>query len=561
MTVRPWWLLAVLLSAPLAATITGTVVDDDTDLPIVGAVVHVQADPEGPTAITNAAGRFTLEVAPTGSVRVTAAVVYDRAAPRNWTTDGANADNGDDIEIRLIPMPEDENVDYVPIKGAVPGGCGDCHAAQLAEWTTSRHAGAAVDPWVLDLFSGSGTTNGGNGYVYTEVHPGESGTCATCHSPILEVRAPGTGMLDEATTDAELEGITCTACHQLDAVSSDPGTLHTVGPAPATWRFPLAGIGGSTTHDYVWGPLDDVDYPFMRASHAPVFSTSLFCASCHEYGNDETGAPGQTTYTEWLASSWAVPGTGFRACQDCHMPEATEPGPIATPSIGSAPTRPGSQRRSHAFVGAGSAELAGAITLGALATADGGRLQVVATVSNLGAGHSFPTGVSIRNAFLVIEARRQGQLLAQAAGPVVPWWADDDDPAWAEGDYAGQPGTGFAKILEGTVGGVPTAPVLFVDATGVNESSALLAGETRAITVLFDLGEASAGDEIVVTSRLIYRRAFRALVVTKGWETAPGGGPIEREVARVEQQLVLAAGELSLVSDDFESGDTSAWEP
>lgn len=241
------------------------------------------------------------------------------------------------------------------------------------------------------------------------------------------------------------------------------------------------------------------------------------------------------------------------------MPAATEPGPVATPSIGSAPTRPGSQRRSHAIVGATPTTLPAAISLATSAQADGGRLEVEAVVTNLGAGHAFPTGISIRNAFLVVEARREGVLLAQVSGPVVPWWANDDDPTWTEGDYAGQPGSGFAKILEGEINGQLTAPVLFVDADAVRENSTLPAGAARSVVVRFDLGAAAAGDDVTVTARLLYRKAFRALSTTKGWTTTPSGGPIEIEVASEQLELVLSQGDLYLFADGFEVGSTAGW--
>jgi hypothetical protein len=94
--------------------------------------------------------------------------------------------------------------------------------------------------------------------------------------------------------------------------------IHLLGNA--TNRFPLAGANGSRTHDYVWGPLDDVTYLLMKSSYAPVFGDSLLCASCHEYSNPDTGAPGAQTYAEWLASPYAVAGQAYRTCQDCHMP-------------------------------------------------------------------------------------------------------------------------------------------------------------------------------------------------------------------------------------------------
>lgn len=550
-------LLAVLLAAqPASAIISGEVVDASTQLPIEGAVVRVQTTAT-PLALTDANGAFVLAVEPGGLVRITAAVAYDRDAPRNWTTGGVLATNGASVTIELEPIPALDNLTYQPIKAATPGGCGDCHPNQLAQWQGSAHANAAVDSWVLDLFSGSGTPSGSAGYVYTDVHPGETGNCATCHSPALEAQSPGSGFLDDAATPSELEGVTCSACHQLDHISEEPTGLHTVGTDPTTWRFPDAGFG--TTHEYVWGPLDDVEYPFMRASYAPTFRSSLMCASCHEYTNPETAVPGQTTYSEWLASPYAVPGEGLRTCQDCHMPAAAAAGPIADPTPGSAPVRPAAQNHDHGFVGATPGTLAAAIELSTAVHIDGGRLEVDATVTNSGAGHSFPTGISIRNALLVIEARREGELLAQLAGPTVPWWANDDDGLAEPGDWAGWPGTGFAKVLEGTVAGVPTVPVLFVDATAVLESSTLAAGQARQSVVRFDLGPASAGDQVTVTTRLLYRRAWRALAETKGWTETPTGGPIEIEVASSIDELTLDGGDLALFADGFESGNLGAW--
>ncbi|MEO1088012.1 MAG: IPTL-CTERM sorting domain-containing protein, partial [Acidobacteriota bacterium] len=155
---------------------------------------------------------------------------------------------------------------------------------------------------------------------------------------------------------------------------------------------------------------------------------------------------------------------------------------------------------------------------------------------NRGAGHSFPTGVSIRNAMLVLTAEIAGEPLEQASGPTIPDWASDDVPGQQDGDYGGFPGTGFAKILEGRINGQgePVSPVLFVDAETVIEHSNIPSGETSVTEVAFALPvDAQLGEPIEIQARLLYRRAFRALAVTKGWTETPQGGPIEIEVASV----------------------------
>lgn len=556
--------LGVSLGAPSEAAISGRVIVAGSGLPgtpIAGARVHIQADITSPVVTTAANGTFVLPVSPAGEVTVTAAVPYDVDAAVNYNTGGETAEDGDlGVVIALEAIPLADNANYTPIKAAVPGGCGDCHSEQLDQWSMSAHARAGTDVWVRDLYSGDGTAGGGAGYVFTEVNPGQTGYCATCHTPVAEAHAPGTVFFDQVTGTAELEGVTCTACHQLDHVdATNLRALHLVGKA--SFRFPLAGVGGSATHEYVWGPLDDVTYPFMKAAHAPLFTSSLMCASCHEYDNPTTGAPGQHTYSEWAASSYAIAGSGFRSCQDCHMPPAVEAGPIADPVLPPVPPlRPGSQRNSHAFVGATPTTLSGAIELSSSADASAGVVEVVASVTNAGAGHSFPTGVSIRNALLVIEADVDGVPLTRRDGPTVPWWADDEVPGVQAGDYAGLPGTGFAKILSGPIDGKRVAPVLFIDADQVDEDSLLLAGQTRNVVVRLELPPgAEVGQQLTVRVRLLYRRAFRALAVTKGWSTTPENTPVEVEVASDVHSSTLDHAALVLFEDGFESG-TVIWD-
>jgi hypothetical protein len=189
--------------------------------------------------------------------------------------------------------------------------------------------------------------------------------------------------------------------------------------------------------------------------------------------------------------------------------------------------------------------LSAAIWLTVSAQAAGGVLDVTAKVSNQGAGHHFPTGVSIRNALLVASATYESTPLTQLVGPTVPDWADDDVEGKQDGDYAGQPGKGFAKILQGRINGqgAVTSPVLFIDAESVLSDSEIPAGATDTTALQFAVPpQVTAGQAVHVTVKLLYRRAFRALAVTKGWTTTPQGGPIEIEVARSEFDVVVDGG-------------------
>lgn len=523
--------VALSLVAPrLAADVSG-VVRDPAFTPIAGARVRMQTA-ASPVVTTGADGSFTLPVTFAGSQVVAASLPYDPLLAVNYNSDGVNAGDGQTgLVIVLQPIPD---ASAGPPTTITSNFCGQCHEDQYAELQTSNHALAAVDAWVLDLYSGTGTPGGSAGYVFKNLHdPGASGFCATCHAALADVSDPGNVQLDAVNTASGLDGVNCQACHQIDSVNADAAALHLLGNA--TYRFPDE-MGGAWR--FVWGPLPDVRDVMLNAE-ASVFAQSRFCGSCHEYDNPTTQAPGQSTYSEWQASPYAVPGPAFRSCQDCHMPAALFPGALT--NFGE-PLRPGDQRHAHTFVGATPATLQAAITLAAGAMEVGNQIQVTAQVANQGAGHSFPTGVSIRNALLVVSASFQGTPLMQTSGPTIPFWADDDVPGPQPGDYAGQPGKGYARILEGRINGTGPVvrPVLFIDAESVFSNTLIPAGQTDATAFSFALPPGIQPDDVVdVRLRLLYRRAFRATAVTKGWTQTPAGGPIEIEIAQQNLQVTV----------------------
>jgi hypothetical protein len=523
-----------LAAAPLSASVSGHVFETDGLTPISGAQVRLQGT-TAPVVVTAADGSYTLPVTLVGIEHVAASVPYDPAAAVHYNTDGRPATDGETgVDILLPRIP---TTDGNPLLLPDSQFCGNCHAEQHAQWVTANHAGAAVDAWTLDLFSGTGTPGGSAGYVYKNLHdPGETGFCATCHAAIEDVTNPGNVMLDAVTAPAALDGVGCMTCHAVDYVNNNVDALNDMGNA--TYRFPTESPP-NPDWTFVWGPLPDVILA-MRNAESAVHRDSRFCASCHEYDRPGTSVPGQTTYEEWLASPYSVPGPGFRSCQGCHMPEAPSSGPI----VSGGPDRPANQRHDHAFVGATPASLAAAIQLTATAQeVGGGLLQVVAQVTNQGAGHAFPSGVSIRNAILVVSASRMGAPLLQTSGSVVPFWADDDVAGQQPGDYAGQPGKGFARILQGRINdtGPTVRPVLFVDAESVYSDTLLASGQSDTSTLTFALPPGTLpGDVADVSVSLLYRRAFRATAVTKGWTQTPQGGPPEIEVAHQDLQVTLS---------------------
>jgi hypothetical protein len=512
-------------SAPATAAITGQVVDSVSGDPIAGARVRVQATTKAP-ALTDAQGRFVLDTEIDGPAVVTAVLTHDPDRPINYITAATMASDGDEVTLALRRLPEKDTA--FPYEPGTSFSCAGCHNDQHSEWQDSNHSNAALNEWVLDLFSGNGTPGGDAGYVFRDTHDADdTGFCATCHAPLADAQNPGGVFLDEVTLIGGLDGVTCLACHQMAEVNDNVSALHHLGNTQ--YRFPEDDF----TELWVWGPLDDVSFSTMRASYQPRFSEARFCASCHEYNNPDTGAPGQNTYTEWLASPFAEPGETFRNCQDCHMPAAERPGPVS--SLGGQPIRAASQRRSHRFRGSTPTTLAEAIDLDIELIRDGAELAVTATVTNAGAGHDFPTGISIRNALLVIEVRADGEVLDQLGGDTIPFYGSATGSTTAD-DLAGQPGKGFARVLEGRINGQGEVvrPVLFIDAESVWADTRIPSGQSDRSDYRFQASGLNEDSDIEVEARLIYRRAWRDTVVTKGWTTTPTGGPIEIEVDRAE---------------------------
>jgi cytochrome c554/c'-like protein len=526
--------LAMWLACSLRADISGTVRDAVSLAPIAGAFVHLRSDGGTSGVNTGVDGRFTLTINPAVPSEIAASIAYDRAAPINYLIGGTVASNGEsNALINLERLPANDDPNYTPASSV---SCSGCHPTIYSQWNNSNHAHTARNSWVMDLYSGNGTPGGGAGYVYRSSHPGSTGFCATCHTPMAEVRNPGTVYLDEVSEPGALEGVNCVSCHQLDALNvAHLNALHLVG-GKATYRFPLGSVPAG---DYVWGPLTDSTFSGMKSSHSPLQRDSLLCASCHQYNHPGNGVQGQHTYTEWQASSYAIPGPGYRTCQDCHMPAATGLGSVC---VQGPHNRSGAERRDHNMIGSTPQMLQANISLTAIASEIGpGRIRASADVRNVGAGHSFPTGIAIRNALLILTARYNGVDLAQVAGPTIPFWGSDDVPGNQPGDYAGYPGKGFAKVLEGRINGQGPVvrAVMFIDAEGVFSSTAILSGATDNTVVEFELPPGvPAGAIISVEARLLYRRVFRSYQVSKGWTTSAHGGPIEIEVANRQLQVV-----------------------
>lgn len=293
--------------------------------------------------------------------------------------------------------------------------CG-CHGALLEQWSKSMHAKALSDPlYRYKVDEADKATNGALGAF-----------CDGCHGPVATMTGQAQD-LSRASASSK-EGITCDFCHSVTGGSQPPAN---VSLTVAQDRIKRA-------------QFDDALSPAHKTAYSQFHETAEFCGNCHNVDHPVNGMHLESTYTEWKNGPYAAQGI---VCQDCHM----TPGPgVTKPNAGTAAA--GGPQRQHIFdmtfaggnVALGDSELAeerlkAAATLDIQAPevlAPGSSADVVVTVTNSGAGHNLPTGLTeVRQMWLEVKAVAEdgtvtdlgthefGSVLKDAAGnsPVELW--------------------------------------------------------------------------------------------------------------------------------------------
>jgi hypothetical protein len=528
--------LTCTLSASATAQVSGTVVDDEMGQPISGAVVSVQAS-DIETA-TDENGAFVLtEASGSGLVVVAGAKGYFYAR----STERAPASG---IELRLELVPQDDDPYYTFTS---PERCGGCHPDQYEQWVGSPMQKGGMNTWVYDIYDGSGTgTEDLPGFVYTrdsvfrESNPASE--CASCHQPEPWAREPFQPMGDRSEpTAGMLHGVSCDMCHRIADIDISKPNFPGIFPGVVTLTRPEG-----KDWDVMYGVLGDVDYElpgWMRASYQPQLESEV-CAACHQDANDleenhdyENGVISEPTYLEWIESPYANPESELHAeCVDCHMPATNADAACDRVTL----NRPDGDVRSHRILGTTAEFLENALSLTMEAEIVDDSVEVEVAITNDQTGHHVPTGVTIRNMILLVEATKasNGEPLEHTGSTVIHDLGGVGDPA--EGYYAGLPGRLYGKINISEAGGSPT---FFTDAVDIVDDNRIPALATDATQYSFAL-PAESGD-IEVRARVIYRRSWRALVDGKDWHYDGHGNPLE-DIARPHFGHLMASADKTL---------------
>lgn len=178
-----------------------------------------------------------------------------------------------------------------------PETCRECHPDHVQQWEGSMHAYASQDPVFLALNAlGQAETDGELGDF-----------CVQCHAPLAVRLGLTTDGLNLDEIDAELLGVNCVACHQIEGVEGSHNNPLSLA-LDRTMRGPLADPIRSAAHRSAYAPEVDA----TARAHTDA------CGSCHDIVTP-LGAHIERTYAEWQGSVYVQPDIGL-GCARCHMP-------------------------------------------------------------------------------------------------------------------------------------------------------------------------------------------------------------------------------------------------
>jgi len=523
-TVRRVTLFGILSigTAHTWADVSGVVRDANSLAPIDGAMVTLQAT--ATFAMTNSNGEFNLAVGSGADLVIVGA--HQGYFNKSLTTDAPTSG----LAILMEAVPQDDNPNYAL---RPPTQCATCHPNQYNEWINTPMANAGLNTWVHDIYNGTGTPGGMGGFVYTRdsmfAGSNPNSECAACHQPENWIDAPFTrleGPMDVGyPSAAAVHGISCDTCHKVANVDVSKINFPGIFQGAVSFTRPQ----GPPFNQVMYGVLGDSDYnspTVMRTSYNPQLVAET-CAACHQDAADPdenhsyTGVISEPTYLEWINSPYGdTQSPHFATCVDCHMPPSgeNEVCTVLFPPLVRDPDR----IRSHTIRGTTPEFLENSVNLDMQISRAGNLIEVAVDITNSMVGHHVPTGVTVRNMILLIEAWRDEDdlKLNDTGSQVIHDLGGIGDPA--QGYYAGLPGKLFTKHNQDTDFNGPT---FFTDAASIRFDNRIPALATDSTTYGFMLP--GGGGTAHVRARLIYRRAFRFLVDAKQWTEDGHGNPLE----------------------------------
>ncbi len=457
------------------------------------------------------------------------------------------------ITLTLRSVQTNDNRDYQWIAPTGDNSCYSCKPAVTQVWLDNdAHGKSATNIRFLSMYNGTDVAGNRSpltryitsrdygsvplapdltqpyyGPGYKLDFPTTAGNCSACHIPGAAIDAPYD--TDPNTVQGvNTFGIHCDYCHKVADVKLDQTSGLPYPNMPGVLSQDIRRPFPQDTDRYqiFYGSFDDDNVP-MEDTYLPLIKESQWCAPCH-YGVFWNTVI-YNSYGEWLESSYSDPLQG-KTCQQCHMPVPTNlDGEVIT---NVAPGKGGVERDpytipAHTFQGASNLDLLqNAVSMTVSSSQNSGALSVTVTIVNDKTGHHVPTDSPLRQMILLVQAYdADGSLLPQVGGPIIPDYGGVGDPE--AGYYAGLPGKIFAKILaELWTEIAPSAA--YWNPVRIVRDNRLAAFASDTTTYQFTVPKDS---KVTIEVKLLYRRAFKALMDQKGWEVP--------DILMAEKQLVI----------------------
>ena len=293
----------------------------------------------------------------------------------------------------LSGAPQEEEYKYI-----ISEACKTCHPKHLTQWKQSLHAMAHFEP-VYDFYFIKASQDSDKKLETF---------CASCHTPIAVLNKnipfphPLKGPGDTKVNDIENDGVQCDFCHLISGVKELKNSGYEM--TPSRTKF---------------GPYKDSETKFHETAYSELHKSSDICGTCHNVDHPVNGIVLEATYTEWKNGPYAKEGV---TCQDCHMTSGLTKTEIM-PGKAAITGKNRDHVSEHYFVGPnliyasdpGNEKIkelsqkllrsAANIEIGEMNLSKGG-INVEVLVTNKGAGHYIPTGVTeIREVWIELTAQ------------------------------------------------------------------------------------------------------------------------------------------------------------
>lgn len=233
------------------------------------------------------------------------------------------------------------------LAGSATCGSSGCHAEIYAEWRSSAHRYAAMDP----IFQGIQTV------MAKQNGPESTRYCGGCHDPI-SLFSGSKNIFTEKLTGSQGydEGISCLACHSIQKTDIQGNANYTIfQPSEYLWQWSPDHTAGAVARNFLiraWPAQHN------RLSKR-MYKKPEYCAACHkQFIDQEVNRIGwvqlQNQYDNWAASHWNHKGDARSTveCRECHMPLVASNDPAAGDTANYNRSADDQKHRSHRFLAA-----------------------------------------------------------------------------------------------------------------------------------------------------------------------------------------------------------------